>query len=286
MNAASYFCLALFILSLVSATADHPILVHTNSNEPQLVMRPVNLSGMPSKVISAMAENEIVSSDIHWTMFNSGDEVTEIELQAFLFDSKGELIEAPKTWLRETIASGSTRSFTSQINATLDPEGQAFVAITRSISRGGIWYVEPSKLQLAIRAKLNEDPDLDIPVKYELHAKLGRQDKSEIFKLAVQRILNDDKTSDRIDGQGRVFVLSEGIDFPLAHLREASLIAVDDREIQRLAVKNKRVVYLTCDDWMVEGAQVIANISVRDRVASDPPGVGIPYRFRYSLTSH
>lgn len=289
----SHLCLALLICSLVSAGSSYQSRVNTGPAEPQIVMRPVNLPGMPARIVAAAAENDGFNSAVHWTMFNSGDELTEIELQVFLFDSKGNLTETETTVISETIAAGSTRSFSSSIGSKhsfsssirdlLAPEGQAFVAITRSMGQDGVWSVEPSQLELAVKAKLKQQ-DLDVAVKYETHIRLSSADRSEIFKLAVESILNEYQNSDLIDSKGRVFVSEEGIDFPLPQVRGASLIAADSDKIKKVAVKREGIRYLTCDPWTVEGSQVFASISIEDRPASQTPKISIISRLGYSFT--
>lgn len=239
---------------------------------------------MPSKIISATAKNSIVSSDLHWTMVNAGDDVSELDLRVFLFDSKGNLTGTEDTGLREVVPAGATHTFTSTIGDTLDPNGQAFIAITRAISRAGIWHVEPSKLELAVKAKRDRRPDLDVAVKYELHARLSDEDRSELFRLAVEKIRLDERNAERINGKGRVFVLRESVDFPLPQLRDARVVAVGERELQQVAVKEKSFLYLTCNPFIIEGSQVFVGIVLQDRAAPEQRQIAIPYRYNYVFT--
>jgi hypothetical protein len=249
-----------------------------------ITVTPLNFGGMPVKIIRANAENLIVSSRLDWTAFNSAEDISQINIRIYVVSSRGEVIKSEDCNVNLKIMFGTERTFNSLLGINLEPNEQPFVAITKAQGKKGIWYVSSSKLEEAVKSRVTHQHDVDIPVNYEPHIKMRDDDKTNILRLAVLKIVHDKWKSELLNGKGRIFILKENIDFDLPQIADATISAISFQELEKVAVREKRILFLSCEPFVIEGSRVKARITLRDRSAPTNPAVSIPFKFSYSFT--
>ena len=271
-------------LALGMAGLESQRVAQIGSQDASAVVQPLNPSEMPLTITEAHAKNLTVGSWLHWTVTNfSSVDVSEMQLRIFILDPQAKLVETENASVSEPLPSGSTRSGQSLIGLTISPHLRSFAVITKAKTRAGIWYPDQTKFEGALRARVNQKPDVYVPVTYEPNAKLTMSDRNRILGLVLEDMLRDSEKGERLGGRSRIVILKESIKGDLPEVPGALIMALTAEEIREIALKEKRVVFLAFEPFVVEGSQVFVRTTVRDRVAHSP-GMVVPFKFTHLFT--
>jgi hypothetical protein len=272
-------------LSLSLGIGSAGVKPQTPANSFKTAVLPFNTKGLPVTIKEANAENSLDVSYLTCLISNSSqDEVTALHLQVFIVDSENHLKEVRDGLSVETLSPGKTRLDTVEIKSAIGLEGKSFVAVTKVVSRSGIWQVDQVILEKAIKAKLALEPDVELSAGFEPNVAVTKDDRSEIFKLVLEDILRDESKAARLKDRSTVILLSEGLDINLPPLGGSSLTIMNLDEIKKIANVRGRVVYLIYQPFVVEGSRVLARIGLRDRVSQLPNVPHVPLKYTFVFT--
>lgn len=156
------------------------------------------------------------------------------------------------------------------------------MAITKVIADSGVWQVDGLALETAIQSQIDNQPQPMVAVTFEPNATTTEADRSQIFELILAEILQDEKKAELLDNQSRVIVLRDSVNFALPQTLPTNLIALDTKEIQRIAEQEKRVVFLNYQPLTSEGSRILATISLRDAVWQRS-GMRVPFKYTFAF---
>jgi hypothetical protein len=255
-----------------------------DSNDAKMVVQTLNPSQMPVKISEAHAENLTVEAWLNWTASNfSSEDVSEMTVRVFIFDSHYKLVGTEDTIVREELASGDTRQYRSLIGRTLDRQTTSLAVITKLKTNGGIWTPDEAQSEVAAKAKTEQNPDVFVPVTYEPNTDLTAADRDRILALVLEDMLQDPKKAERLGDTSRVVILKENNQWTLPRVAGTSIMALGPDDIRELSSKVDRLVYMVLQPLIVEGSQVIFEVKLQERVAHKP-GPFVPFRFTFTFT--
>ncbi len=209
---------------------------------------------------------------------------TAVHLQVFVVDSENHLEGVRDGLSVETLSPGKTRRDTVEIKSAIGLGGTSFVAVTKVVSRSGIWQVDRVKLEKAIRAKLGNEPDVELSASFEPNVAVTKDDRSEILKLVLEDILRDESKAEYLKDRSNVILLREGLDINLPSVQGSTPILLNLDEIQKIANVRGKVLYLIYQPFVVEGSRVLARIALRDRVSPKPNMPHVPLKYTFLFT--
>jgi hypothetical protein len=271
-----------FIPGSFSSASTPPVNPHFQ--EPKITLVPLNPRELPVRIAVATAENSLDVSWIEYSVNNlTAEEIHDVHVRVFIVDHMGNLRKTEDNFSRERIAGGATLLDRAQIHRTLNRNGLSFIAVTKAVGRSGVWSVGDAEVERAVRAKLRGQQIPHLSVNYEAHVAIEDSDRREIFRLALEDILHDKRKAEKLTDRGNVIVLLQNIDFDLPLISNVNLSALNRDEIQRVADKKERVVYLIYRPIEVEGSHVFARVSLRDERARRP-GIYVPFGFAFLFT--
>jgi hypothetical protein len=252
--------------------------------EPRTSVVPFNATAMPVTINTAVAENRGTDSWLVYSITNKSQErIESIDLLAFIVDGKGKLISIEESSHTETIHAGGTQEGIAHIAKPITHNGLSIVAVTKAVGQSGVWTTDLSELKRVVTERINGRGDAVVRVAFEGHLKVTDTDKAKIFRLIVEDFLHDnakEERAERIKDGENILVLNDNVEFDLPQLPNVNLPKLNKEEIQRLADERGRVFYLIYRPLVVEGARVMARLSLRDERARRP-GAFIPYKFIY-----
>lgn len=255
-----------------------------HGQEVNTTVVPFNPVGMPVKVNTAVATNRSTDAWLEYSISNvSKVQIAGTHLRVFIVDPDSKLITTVDGFSGDKIEAGMTLQSRVRIGQPIGQNGLSIVAVTKVVGESGVWEPDLSQLQTAVRARLSRQSDVTLKVFYEPNRVVTDADRSEIFKLIIEDLINDDQKSEKLMDRANVIVLREDLHFDLPQLPNVKLLTLDQDEIQRTADKRGRVIYLIYRPFVVEGSRVLAQISLRDQVARRP-GMYVPFKFTYLFT--
>jgi len=254
--------------------------------EPRASVIPYNAEAMPITINTAVAENRATDSWLAYSVTNKSQQrIESIELVVFVVDGRGKLLSIEESSSSDAIDAGVTREDRALIPKPVKQNGLSIVTVIKAVVQSGVWTVDLSELKRAV-ADISGGRNISAKVAFEQHVKVSDTDRAKIFSLILGDFLHDNSKADRaerIKDRANVLVLSDNVEFDLPQIPNVSLSKLDKEEIQRLADEKGRVFYLIYRPLVVEGARVMARLSLRDERARRP-GASIPYKFTYLFT--
>jgi hypothetical protein len=192
-------------------------------------------------------------------------------------------IEVKESGSTDQIAAQATYQDRARIEGSLVQHRTLFLAVSRVVTESGVWQVDRSLLETAVRGRIDGHPHVSIEATFEPNVVLAPHDRSELFKLIMNDFLSDSQKIARLQGQSDLFVLRESVDFPLPEVAGKTLFALSQHEIQKIADHEKRVIFLKYEPFRVEGSQVSARIAIRDAVTRERR-VFTQYKYAFLFT--
>lgn len=246
---------------------------------------PYNAAGMPVTVNAMVADSDLTDSTLAYSITNvSAEKIAGTHLRVFIVDVGNQSITTEDGFTGEQIDAGTTMQSHIRIRRPIEQNGLLIVAVTKVIGDSGIWETEKSELERAVKTFIKRQPeDIGLKVRFEPHAKITDADRSEILRLIIEDVINDSQKSEKLKGDGNVILLRDSIDFDLPQIANLVLSKLDQDEIQKIADKRGRLIYLIYRPLTVEGSRVFARLSLRDKVARRS-GTYVPYGFTYLFT--
>jgi hypothetical protein len=93
-------------------------------------------------------------------------------------------------------------------------------------------------------------------------------------------MISDKQKSERIPERGELLLLRSSIDFPLPELPDKKLVLASKEQIQEIADRDDRALFLIYEPLRVEGPDVFARIAIRDAVTRRR-GVFTQYKYTF-----
>jgi hypothetical protein len=272
------------ILIFASATGSQTLAHARPAQEPRATVVPFRVAEMPVTINTAVAENSSTDSWLTYSITNKSQErIARVELQVFIIDGKGNVESIEEGSSGEGINPGTTQQDEAQIAKPILHNATSIVALTKAVGQSGLWTVDLSELKRAVAYKISGGGDGTVKVTYEPHTNVSGIDRAEIFELLLGNLLSDANKAERLKDPKNILVLSENVDFDLPRIQDVNLAKLDKEEIQRIADERGRVFYLIYRPLRIEGARVLARVSIRDERARRP-GASVPYKFTYLFT--
>lgn len=245
---------------------------------------PINTSGMPVRINTATLEDSVSDSWLDYSISNiSGEDIRDIELRVFVADSEGKLVKAKEGFSAARIAAGATQNDRTRIKGIAGAQSPYLVAVSKVVTTLGVWQVDTSASEKAIRERLNRKPEVTIRVSFEPHLIISDSDRAQILELALRDIVHDGEKTERLLGTSQLIVLGSSVNFPLPRIPGKELLALNRDEIQAIAERVKRVVFLTYQPLTVEGSRVLARIGLRDAVTRRR-SIRVQYKYTFLFT--
>jgi hypothetical protein len=239
---------------------------------------------MPVRINTVTAEGSLVESWLDYSISNiSGEDIRNIDLQVFVVGSEGKLVKAKESFSSARIAAGATQSDRARIEGAVGEQGVSFVAVSRVVAKSGVWQVDISALEGAIRNRLNREPEVTISATFEPNLIVTDSDRAKIFELVLRDILHDEQKAERLKDESRLIVLRGGVNFPLPEISQKKLLALNQDEIQEIAERSERVVFLNYEPLTVEGSRVLARIALKDAV-TQRRSMRVQYKYTFLFT--
>jgi hypothetical protein len=257
---------------------------HLQARELKATVIPFNEAGMPVRVNAMVADNSSTGSWLVYSITNVSQEKIEgTYLRAFIVEVGGKLITTEDGFSVETIDAGTTLQSRIRIRRSIKQNGLSIVAVTKVVGDSGVWEVDNSELERAVKAMINRQPDVGLKVRFEPHTTVTDGDRSEIFKLILEDVTNDNEKSKKLKDDTNLILLRDNLDFDLPQIPNVIISKLDRDEIQKIADKRGKVIYLIYRPFVIEGSRVLARLSLRDEVARRP-GTYVPFKFTYLFT--
>lgn len=276
--------LSVLAISLHFALATQILLADSMPlQEPIKSVIPYNVNAMPIAINTAVAEGSWLTYSV---TNKSAERIEDIDLRVFIVDERGKLIGIEESSHLETINAGVTQESRAYIRIPIKENSRAVVVVTRAVGQSGVWTVDLSEVKRAVAESISGRSDTSAKVVFEQHVQVSAADRARIFSLILDDFLHDNSKADRagrVKDRANIVVLSDNVEFDLPQIPNVSLSKLDKEEIQKLADEKGRVFYLIYRPLVVEGARVMARLSLRDERARRP-GAHIPYKFTYLFT--
>jgi len=274
----------LFLAFNAALIATHPPLPGQHIQEviPVTVIS-LNSSGLPVSIKAATAETEIVNSWLEFTVTNaSSEEISELLLLVITLNSENQLVTA-QAGFHEPIGAGSTRKCGTLIDRPVGSSEQNFVLVTKARSDSGVWSVDVNDLAEKARLAVTR-PHVDFPSRYEPHTVLSKRDQTRIFELILKDMVTDPEKAANLGTTKRILIFKEDLNFALPKISSVQVTPVNFQEVQRIAEKEKRTVFLRLEPPRIEGTRVQIRIVLNDRERSTGERIIVPFRFSYLFT--
>ncbi len=239
---------------------------------------------MPVRIASATIEDSLIASQLDYSISNvSEEEIRETYLLVFVADSEGQLVRAKVGFSSERIAAGATEIDRARIEGIVGEPGHRFVAVSRVVTKSGVWEVDVLALEAAIRKRLRREPEVKISATFEPHLVISESDRAQIFELVVRDIADDEEKTKRLLGTSQLIVLCSSVKFPLPKIQEREVLSLSQDEIQEIADRVGRVVFFTYQPLTVEGSSVLARIALKDAVTRRR-SIRVQYKYTFLFT--
>jgi hypothetical protein len=223
----------------------------------------------------------IVDSQIDLEVYNTLPEtIQEFSLRILKY-SNSRLIETADGVVIDPVRAGNHRYRTS-VDVTLEPGTQATVVITKVKTSTAVWSIQPDVLDKEIQLKGGAPAKLQSAVTYEPNITLTAYEKSEILGIVLNQIARDPDKAERLGNTKRMLISREDCSCAtgLSAVIPAQVLSLD--EIQAIAEKEQRAVYIRCDEFKVEGSRVNVHLILNDRLARPAkPIIVTPFRYNF-----
>lgn len=254
------------------------------AQEIKVPVIPINASDLPLKISRVTIESSFPTSWLNFSIKNSTtDRVNRVDLRIWITDGTGIVISRHEATFNDSIAAGANQKGRTFIKTPIRPKELPFLAITRIVTRSGVWQVDPASLEGIVRGRLSCQTECPLSTTFELHRFVSNNDRAEIFRLLVNNLLEDHEKKAILQDQPDLIVLRSGVNFPLPNISGKTLVALSDREIQEIADQIGRIIFLKYEPLRVEGSRVVAKIAVRNAV-DRRRGAFVQYRYVFQFT--
>lgn len=253
------------------------------SQKTRSPMSALNVSGLPTQIINASIESMIVSSWVNLEVYNTLPEtIQELRLRVFKY-SNSKIIGTADGVVIDPVRAGSHR-YRTLVNVTLEPGTQAAVVITGVKTSTAIWSIQPEVLDKEVQVNGGATAKLQSAVTYERNITLTADDKAEILATVLNEIARDPDKAERLGNKHRMLISRADCSCAtaLSAAVPAEVLSLD--EIQAIAEKEQRAVYIRCSEFKVEGSRVRVHLILNDRLARPPkPTIVTPFRYNFQF---
>lgn len=243
----------------------------------------INVARLPAQILHASIESMIVSSWVELEVYNTLPEtVRELHLRILKY-SNGKLIETADGVVNNPIPVGSHR-YRVLVQIALEPGTQASVLVTKVRTGTGVWFIQPDVLSNSVKMKLGPG-QLNDAVTYEPNINPTANEKTEILATVFKQLARDPNQVEFVGNRRRLLVSRDDCSYATRLSAEVPVEVLSLDEIQAIANKEQRVVYIRCVEFDIEGARVGVHLVLNDRrsVVGNPIVVPFNYNFEFVL---
>jgi hypothetical protein len=271
-------------IAMTTTTPNLPTQKQSDQDVEHTSIETLNSSGLPVSLKDATAENLIVNAWLEYTITNvSSEDLSDILLRIITLNSDQGIMSTEDAMVPGTVAPGSTRRYKTLIGRTFSRAERHFVLVLKAKSNSGVWSVDVADLDQKARISLTRF-DVDFPSRYEPNIVVTQRDHTRIVELILSDMLSDAKKLAWLGDGKRILILKDDLTFPLPTIANTKVAAVSIQEIQRVADKRNRAVFLRIEPPRVEGSRVLVRIVLNDREGRSRQKAGVPFRFNYLFT--
>lgn len=251
---------------------------------PQKNVIPADVSGMPIRITAATIQDSSTDSRLDFSVVNASDEdISEIYLQVFVVGSHGDLVKAQESFNPVRLTAGATQSDYDYIHGIVGESGATFVTVSRVVTKLGVWQVDISAVEAAIQNRVNGKLQVTISASFDPHVIVTNSDRAQILELVLCDIVHDEEKVERLLGTPQLILLRSSVNVPLPKIAEKEVLALSQEEIQEIADRAERVVFLSYEPLTVRGSRILASISLRDALTRRR-NVRTPYKYKFVFT--
>jgi len=242
----------------------------------------VNIAGFPASITDASVDSMIVSSSIEFDASNrSGETISELYFRVFIYDRKAKLVGSDEGIVIQPLSPGETRHCHSLIDPVVNEDEKVFVVVTKIKTTGGVWSINTQDVATNLKPNEKGPIELQVPLTHEFDLTLTKLDKTEILGSALEYLLNDSSSAKYLGDRTSLLLLRDNCELNSSKIGDATVRLLTSEQLQVIADKERRAVFLRCESFEVEGSRVSVLLLVNDRVARNTEQLRIPFRFNY-----
>jgi len=241
----------------------------------------VNIAGFPASISDASVDSMIVSSWIEFEASNrSGESISELYFRMFIYDRKAKSVGTEDSIVIQPLSPGETRRCRALIDRVVNKYEKSFVVVTKIKTTGGVWFIDTQDVATNLKPNEKGPFELQVPLTHEFDSTLTKTDKTEILGSALKYLLND--SSARFLGdRTSLLLLRDKCELTSSKIGAAIVRVVTPEQLQVIADKEQRAVFLRCESFEVEGSRVSVHLLLNDLVAREAEKIRTPFRFNY-----
>jgi hypothetical protein len=270
---------------IITLTLSLPFQAAVTSKARKQRVIPIDSPKMPVSIYSASLGtiSEDISELTYDLLNESDEEITRVDLRAFVVDAKGQIVHSEVGVNREGIKSKDYLESSMQVSRKLKEGERTYLCVEGVLGESGKWRIDSDALKNLKVIAWSKRPELK--VSFERHLRFAAQDKSDILSLVLTDITRD-KTKLALIGETPI-VRTDDLDVDWSDLAGNSLLFLSSTQIRDLAQTNGTLKYLYVESLKAEGSTAQVRIVLRDQ-SSQYPAMRIPltYTFVFSCTHY
>jgi hypothetical protein len=242
----------------------------------------LNMAGLPAQIIQASIESMIVSSWVEFEVYNSLPEtVQELRLRVFKY-SNSKLMGTADGVVTDPVPVGNHR-YRILVEVALDQGTEAAVVLTKVRTNTGVWFIEPNVLNNETKVRVGATSKLQTAVIYEPNISLTADEKTQILDAVLNRLARDPDQAKLVSNSRGILVSRHDCSYAkqLSAAVPVEVLSLD--EIQTIADRERRAVYIRCGGFDVEGSRVRVHLILNDRLARGSKPIVIPFHYNFEF---
>lgn len=241
-----------------------------------------NVAGLPVSIFDASLTTMVVSSSIELELSNNlSESVSLLNFSVFIYDRNGRLAEIKEGLMNVVFPANQSRHYRTDIDRVVDPSETTFIVLTKIKTASGVWLTDTQGIGDKLKPNRSQRINLQAPVSYEPNVRLTATENTEILNSVLTNLLNDPRSSTYLEPGKRPFLLRESCGFALQGIDEKAVRLENLEDLQAIADRERRVIFLRCEPFEVEGSRVKVLLVLNDRIALSSATIRIPFRFNY-----
>lgn len=243
----------------------------------------LNISGFPASITDASLNNLTISSWLEFEASNrSFESVSELYFRVLFYDRNGKFAGMEDGVVTEPLSPGESRRCRVLIPRVVNQYESSFIVLTKTKTTSGVWFINPQEIGESLTANTKGSIELQLPITHETDFTLTAADKSEILSSALRHLLNDPGVK-HMPRRTTPLLLRDTCEISSLTIRNAVAQFVTSAELQAIAEKKQRAVFLRCESFQVEGSRVLVQLVLNDLVARGAEKPRVPLRFNYKF---
>ncbi|HEY6803609.1 MAG TPA: hypothetical protein VI306_08525 [Pyrinomonadaceae bacterium] len=239
---------------------------------------PLNFISVPVRINSTTADCSSVVSYVDYSISNnSGDDINIVELEVYSVDPNGKFSKLDTITAEDLITAGSTQNGRLTLEP-VDSRSRLVLTLKRAVTNSGLWVIDGESINTALR-NLSKN-ELSRGGKFFPNLIVTNSDQEELFQMALSNILQDPAKKEKLQNQKRLIFSDQGLYFNTKDSSDTSILRPED--IQEIAEREGRVLYLNFRPLTIQGSQVFAKITLREALPRQRR-IASQYKYAYGF---